>query len=307
MPCAPTGWYRGGMATDLRPLATALALWLAAATAYAGRPTPWARLRTPSAGPAAAIGAYSAGCLAGGVALSASPELELLRPKHRRGFGHPELVDYVRSLAHAAVAQGLGRLRVGDLAQPRGGPAPRGHASHQTGLDVDLDYVLGGRRAGTGQALMVDRERGEPAKAFGEAQIELLRLAASDNRVARIFVNPVLKRALCARPVAPGEDAAWRARIRPWWGHDAHFHVRLRCPADSPDCKDQPALGPDDGCGAELDWWFAPHATADRAQAAAEYGKRVGASPALPPGCDALLPAKRSRWASPSGAIETPR
>jgi penicillin-insensitive murein endopeptidase len=34
------------------------------------------------------------------------------------------------------------------------------------------------------------------------------------------------------------------------------MHVRMRCPKDSPDCQPQPAVGAEDGCGPELDWWF---------------------------------------------------
>src|SRR5262249_13644056 len=45
-------------------------------------------------------------------------------------------------------------------------------------------------------------------------------------------------------------------KVRPWWGHDYHFHVRIVCPSDSPDCKPQPQPPADDGCGHELDEWF---------------------------------------------------
>ena len=75
--------------------------------------------------------------------------------------------------------------------------------------------------------------------------------------VARIFVNPVIKRALCREA---GADRGWLARIRPWWGHNYHFHVRLSCPAGDPACEGQPAVAPEDGCGKELDWWFTPEA-----------------------------------------------
>jgi penicillin-insensitive murein endopeptidase len=44
--------------------------------------------------------------------------------------------------------------------------------------------------------------------------------------------------------------------VRPWSGHDHHFHVRISCPADSPQCKPQPPPEPGDGCGHELDYWF---------------------------------------------------
>ena len=213
---------------------------------------------------------------------------DLLRPGRHRNFGHPELLDFIQALAGRVVEEKLGRLRVGDLGQPRGGPAPSGHASHQSGLDVDLAYALTPRGRGPLLQTMVERSRHEPADAFGESQLRLLKLAAEDPRVARIFVNPVLKRALCE---GPGDDRAWRARIRPWWGHNEHFHVRLTCPLDSPECQNQPPPGDGEGCQS-IGWWFEDDSAEDRKRAAADYGKRVGARPALPLSCDALLPAE---------------
>jgi penicillin-insensitive murein endopeptidase len=88
---------------------------------------------------------------------------------------------------------------------------------------------------------------------FGAAQLRLLRRAALSPEVGRIFVHPGIKQALCA---AAGKDRAWLRTVRPWWGHDSHFHVRLRCPAGEPLCRDQepPPMG--DGCGADLAWWL---------------------------------------------------
>jgi penicillin-insensitive murein endopeptidase len=34
------------------------------------------------------------------------------------------------------------------------------------------------------------------------------------------------------------------------------MHIRMKCPADSPDCRPQAPLPADDGCGAALAWWF---------------------------------------------------
>jgi len=85
-------------------------------------------------------------------------------------------------------------------------------------------------------------------------QIKLLRRAASYPDVARIFVHPAVKKALCE---AAGQDRAWLQKIRPWYQHDDHFHIRLNCPAGSPACVAQPPIpAGDDGCGKELDDWF---------------------------------------------------
>jgi len=54
----------------------------------------------------------------------------------------------------------------------------------------------------------------------------------------------------------PGSNHAWLNKVRPYWGHDYHFHVRIKCPADSPECKPQEPVPAGEGCGHELDWWF---------------------------------------------------
>ena len=114
----------------------------------------------------------------------------------------------------------------------------------------------------------------------------VLRLAASDPRVDRIFVNPVIKRSLC-EGAAGEEDRAWLRKIRSWWGHDEHFHVRLSCPEDSKDCVPQAPLPDDDGC--DVGWWFRPENAGDREQGHRKYEQRVKAAPRLPAACDALL------------------
>ena len=43
-----------------------------------------------------------------------------------------------------------------------------------------------------------------------------------DPLVQRIFVNAAIKKALCREA---GDDRAWLEKVRPWWGHDYHFHV----------------------------------------------------------------------------------
>jgi penicillin-insensitive murein endopeptidase len=172
---------------------------------------------------------------------------------------------------------------VGDLAQPRGGPAPAGHASHQTGLDVDL-WFAGAPGPRADPISLVDLQTRSLTADFGPRAIQLLTAAAASPHVDRIFVNPVLKRALCDRATG---DRAWLRKIRPWFGHHDHFHVRLACPADSPDCEAQPALPPGDGCD-ELGWWLSPAAELERAKQAEQYQSRVGATPPLPEQCREL-------------------
>jgi penicillin-insensitive murein DD-endopeptidase len=244
----------------------------------------WSDVLRPAQGPARAIGGYSSGCVQGASELALKgPGYQIMKPERRRMFGHPRLVDFVRELGAKVAEAGLEPLGVGDLGQARGGPAPNGHASHQNGLDADLWFSPG--VAGVIEApSMVDGSK--PSSHWSERVPKLLALAAADVRVDRIFVNPVIKQALCA--ATPSAERAGLRKLRPWWGHDAHFHVRLACPEDSPECAAQPPLPAGDGC-AEVDWWLSEASARERKEKAGQYQKRVGARPELPPSCSALL------------------
>jgi penicillin-insensitive murein endopeptidase len=85
------------------------------------------------------------------------------------------------------------------------------------------------------------------------AHAALVKTAAEDPKVERIFVNAAIKKALCR---STDTDRTWLRKVRPMWGHDYHFHIRMSCPADSSDCRHQDAVPAGDGCGKELDWWF---------------------------------------------------
>ena len=267
----------------------------------AGAPPPkgivakqWQAQRSPSAGPSAAIGGCSLGCLKGAAPLPASgPGFEAIRRGRNRYYGHPALIAYVRKLGAAAKRKKLGVVVVGDLSQPRGGPTPTGHRSHQTGLDADISYAAPpGLKAGRLSArdreqvspvVVVDLKTHKPTKAWGPRIAQLLGLAAADPAVDRIFVNPAVKRWLCEGPNA---TASWQGRVRPWWAHHDHFHVRLKCPADSPLCVPQEPPG-DDGCGDKLAWWFSDHA--ETARAHKKQADVAAPPPQLPPACAALV------------------
>ncbi len=257
----------------------------------------WHDVRSPVSGTARAIGGDSAGCVAGAAALPVEGGGYLvMRPGRRRHFGHPQLVDFIRKLGAAIVEQNLGAIVIGDLGQPRGGPAPDGHASHQSGLDADLWYPHAQTERGIPKNPRERRAlRALPVANFPRQQLtehwsprvaRVLQLAAADARVDRIFVNPMIKRALCTSE----QERAWLRKLRPWWGHDAHFHVRLACPKDSPACAPQPALAQGDGCD-QVDWWFSKEATAERDEERAKYRAKVGPGDVLPAECAAILAA----------------
>ena len=231
------------------------------AAAEPGRAVAWHLLRLPSPGPAQAIGGYAAGCLAGGVALPLDGiGYQVIRPGRHRYFGHPALLSYLDGLGRRVQAAGLGLINIGDMAQPRGGPMNTGHASHQIGLDVDiwlrldLPWLPRTSRDNLKEISVVNGDTLDLVRSlWTPAQFTLIRLAAEDPRVSRIFVNPVIKLELCR---STGADRDWLRLIRPWYGHDDHFHVRLSCPADSPSCTSQPPVPPGDGCDTELMSWL---------------------------------------------------
>ena len=208
------------------------------------------------------IGFYAGGCLAGGMALPIDgPAWQVMRLSRNRNWGHPRLVEFLERLAEKAKKIGWNGLLVGDMSQPRGGPMLTGHSSHQVGLDADIwftpmpDHVqTREEREFTSAVQMVAEDRRDvDPKVWTHTRTELLRVAAQDPVVERIFVNAAIKKALCREA---GSDRGWLAKVRPWWGHDYHFHIRIYCPADSPHCKPQPPPGAEEGCGHALDFWF---------------------------------------------------
>ncbi len=220
------------------------------------------RKTTPLPIQARSIGFYTAGCLAGAVALPINGQTwQVMRLSRNRMWGHPKLVSFLERLAPKAKAAGWNGLLVGDMAQARGGPMRTGHLSHQVGLDADIWLTPMPNRELTREereemsATMIVREDrlDVDPKVWTPAHLGVIRTAAQDPEVERVLVNAAIKKALCRDATG---DRSWLHKVRPWWGHDYHFHVRVGCPADSPECKAQPEAPAGDGCGKELDFWF---------------------------------------------------
>jgi len=245
----------------------------------------WGEVAGPAAGPPESIGRYAAGCLVGAERLAPDgPGFQAVRLSRNRHYGHPQLVGFVRDLARQAENADLGLLPVGDMSQPRGGPMIQAHASHQVGLDVDIFFRLDlpalapAQREDLDLPSYVDSEPPQIDARFGEQHFELLRLAASDSRVARIFVHPAIKQALCEQD---WPERSFLRTVRPWYGHEDHMHVRLHCPAGSADCVAQAPPGAGDGCGAEIDSWL------DRGPLP-RRPPGIRRDPTLPPRCEVL-------------------
>jgi penicillin-insensitive murein DD-endopeptidase len=213
---------------------------------------------------ARAIGSYARGCLAGGKAIEVNGSAwQVMRLSRNRMWGHPDLIELLKDLAISAKAAGeWNGLLVGDISQPRGGPMLTGHASHQIGLDADVwftpmpDQTLTDKERETISAKLMVKNRSEiEPKAWTQNHALLVKRAAKYDRVARIFVHPPIKAELCKWATG---DRSWLAKVRPIYGHNYHFHIRMKCPAGMAGCKDQWAPKPKDGtgCGEELAYWM---------------------------------------------------
>ncbi|MCW1931471.1 penicillin-insensitive murein endopeptidase [Pararhodobacter zhoushanensis] len=216
--------------------------------------------------PAQTYGSYARGCADGLVQLpETGPTWQAMRLSRNRNWGHPQMIDFLEGLSRQAVQIGWRGLYVGDISQPRGGPMTSGHASHQMGLDADiwmlppesLTLSRGERENISSVSVRTEDQRGLTSH-WTPRHAALLRAAASDPRVDRVFVAAAVKIEMC-RTATP-EDTAWLQRIRPIAGHNYHFHVRLRCPAGSPHCETQSPTVAElsnggNGCDDSLRWW----------------------------------------------------
>lgn len=259
----------------------------------------WGDARTPVPGPARVLGGPASGCLAGAERLpNEGAGFQAVRVSRNRHWGHPSTVAFVKDMGARARQAGFGDLYIGDLAQPRGGPMASLHGSHQNGLDADIWFNLDPKPALAARdreeiaivkLTTQDERRVDPAL-WRQDHARVLRMAADDPRVDRILVHFAIKKHLCE---TAGADRAWLRKVRPWRGHNEHFHVRLVCPAGSPDCVQQAAIPPGDGCDQTLEWWFLDaEERRRRDEAAAREAPRVQTGPPrpkLPAQCAAIL------------------
>jgi penicillin-insensitive murein endopeptidase len=221
----------------------------------------------PSQQEAMPIGSYAKGCSAGSAELPENgPTWQAMRLSRERNFGHPMMVQYLMDLSQQAAGLGWGKgLYVGDISQARGGPMTSGHASHQIGLDADIWWLAPKRlnlsraeRESLSSIPMRSADQRTVTDSWGPKAHALLRAAASDPRVDRIFVAAAIKIEICKS--ASKADKPWLQKIRPVAGHDTHFHVRLKCPKGARLCETQkPTVSELSkggmGCDDTLMWW----------------------------------------------------
>src|SRR5438552_70211 len=243
------------------------------------------------------VGFYAHGCIAGAEGLPINGDAwQVMRLSRNRYWGHPDLVALVKRLAAKAHSEaGWHGILVGDMSQPRGGPMFTGHASHQVGLDADIWLTpMPGRKLSRNEreemsaVMMVRGDRLDiDPKVFTPGHLMVIRAAAQEPTVQRIFVNAAIKRALCRE--AKG-DRSWLSKVRPMYGHDYHFHIRMRCPPGASECESQPDQGPGEGCSAgDLAYWFKDSVLHPKPPKVPPKPKPPMTMSALPAACKAVL------------------
>lgn len=275
-----------------------LVFWLTSWCAgCAHRKNPWKEVFLPFPSSGESVGSYSKGCLKGAISLPSDAKgFHVMRISRRRFYGHPSLVEFLYKLGVDTNKKHLGPLLLGDLSQPRGGPTLSGHVSHQSGLDVDIWFyqpklasevaLLDARENLQAPSMLTPDGQAIDTNKWDKRHAATLKLAASAEAVERIFVNPVIKKELCLTQKGKRE---WLRKIRPWWGHDDHFHVRLKCPENNPLCQAQEATPEGEGCGPELEEeWFSVEAK-EKAKKLKEQAPEPGTMPDLPEACKELI------------------
>lgn len=153
-------------------------------------------------------------------------------------WGTPRAVRLIQTAIGKYWSKNRGgpKIHVGDISRKGGGPFPP-HKSHQTGLDVDIGYVL--------QGPLKDETRFRKA-VEGVLDVErswkLLKAFLDTGRVRYIFVDYSVQKRLYeyAKKRGVSEDTLdelfqyprgkkrGRGIIRHWKGHLDHFHVRFK-------------------------------------------------------------------------------
>lgn len=208
---------------------------------------------------AQAVGFYSNGQLknADALPLSGVGFVKIFRPRQRR-YATYDLV-YVLSWAARKLQEiypSRDRLMIGDMSAMEGGAIGL-HASHQNGLDADVAFLRRNQTEQNPEATTGFQEKfvspaGKVTANFDmERNWAYAKILIESGRVQRMFVDQALKTAFCSHARATGELENAKEtlrRIRPYESHEDHFHVRLTCPKNSPDCMAQTEVPPGPGC-----------------------------------------------------------
>ena len=177
------------------------------------------------------------GCLAGASALPINGETwQVMRLSRNRNWGNGALIDFLeRFAAKAAAASPAGPASWSATSRSRaaarcaqGMPRTRSASTPTSGSRRCPARTLRARSGSRCRpSMMVRSDRLDVNGSWTPAHMAVVKLAAQDPRVERIFVNAAIKKAICRDAAG---DRSWLAKVRPMYGHDYHFHVRMSCP-----------------------------------------------------------------------------
>ncbi len=270
--------------------------------------SPFEKMKLPTVDVNESVGFTSRGCLLGGEKIEdEGTGYTRVRLNRNRGYGNKNLIELLHKFGLFSAEKLNRKVIFSDLSLPRGGPFSSDHASHQTGLDVDVWYDT----LTAQEKLSVDDKETRVVTDLGLSPKELkrenwnealhpalLKWLSQANEVERVFVGAVIKRELCEKFRGEG----WLTKIRIWYGHTDHFHVRLHCPAASGECEkpkqvlpvsaDINAKGLSDevtGCDNQLSWWFTDEALVKKSEPPTGASEKGWEFSKYPPRCQNLL------------------
>jgi LysM repeat protein len=174
------------------------------------------------------------------------------RRRLERTWAAAHVIDHTLNAIHEAHATipKLHRLAIGDLSDNDGGPIS-GHASHQSGRDIDIGLFYRKVPAGYPQEFVVANEDNFDATATWALLEPLVRTAAKQGGIEKVFLDYELQRSLYAAARADGWSKAKlvdvfqypdgpyakHGLVRHQVKHSDHMHVRFACVADDLPCK----------------------------------------------------------------------
>lgn len=147
------------------------------------------------------------------------------------------------------------RLQVEEMSAREGGDI-EGHASHENGLDVDIQFF---KRDGV-EHVPTAQQYYAPSMVVGgavspnfdvERNWELMKALHRHGDVQRIFIDTKLKAALCSYARSTGDynsNIKVLRSLQHQTNHQDHIHVRLRCPPNTPRCTPQADPPAGSGC-----------------------------------------------------------
>ncbi|MBX7231587.1 MAG: penicillin-insensitive murein endopeptidase [Bdellovibrionales bacterium] len=152
-----------------------------------------------------------------------SAGLTLRTLSRNRNWGTNRMHTFIEDLAQRLIKGSL-NFSVGDIAQRRGGKI--GHSSHQTGLDVDIDFAK------------TSNNRFDVPKNW-----ILMKAIVADHEdwISAAFISSALKRSLCLHAQKNEPEALTNKQhigykalhyMVPEEEHTSHTHVRLLCPSN---------------------------------------------------------------------------